>query len=141
VKLLRKCITQLQGKVEEFVRGGIQFEKDAAAQAESLKLAAESARRQLELEVSHVRRDAAQIAASHKAAAAAWQSDLDSQKAEVGSSGWEKPQGIAFAWTGTTHGVCWAIQVGRVKRELERIQVERDRAREDFKRFVCCRFQ
>jgi hypothetical protein len=54
-------------------------------QVEAIKLSNQSTTKQLEAELASAKRDAAQAAASHKAAAAAWHSDLDGVKAEVRS--------------------------------------------------------
>ena len=88
VKLLRRCLSQMNGKTQQFLNTSVKYEREALLQIESVKLAAESSTRQLEAELAHARRDAAQAAAAHKAAAASWQSELDYQKAEVGNGAW-----------------------------------------------------
>ena len=52
-------------------------------QIEAVKLATESATKQMEAELANCKRDAAQAAAAHKAAMASWHVELDLQKAEV----------------------------------------------------------
>jgi hypothetical protein len=51
---------------------------------EAIKLSNQSALKQLEADLASAKRDAVQATASHKAAAAAWVSDMDVLKAEVG---------------------------------------------------------
>ena len=54
-----------------------------ACQMEGVRLAAESSMRQLEAEVASLKRDAAQSAASRRAADASWQAQVHSHRTEV----------------------------------------------------------
>ncbi|KAL3132444.1 Nucleolar protein 58 [Trebouxia sp. C0010 RCD-2024] len=106
VKLLRRCVNQMTSKTRHYVDTSIKFEREASQQVESVQLSRESAHKQLELELANAKHNAAQAAAAHKSAAASWQGELDWQKSEV----------------------------SRLQRELERMEAERDRAREDARR-------
>ena len=121
-------------------------------QVESVQLASESAQKQLEAELAAAKRDAAQAAAAHKSTAASRQSELDWQKAEASrgvsaivaaaaAQACASYQGLCACCTriplggciwraGTNHESCQSMQVGRLRRELERMESERDRARE-----------
>ena len=57
------------------------------AQVESLVLARDSAEANHKRELAAAQRDAAQIEAQHKSAAASWHTDLDWHRSEVGSPG------------------------------------------------------
>lgn len=59
------------------------------AQVESLELARDSAAANHKRELAAAQRDAAQVAAQHKSAAASWHTDLDTYKSEVRSAGAE----------------------------------------------------
>lgn len=125
-----------------------------AAQVEAVKLAAESRTAAIEAELAHAKRDAAQASSALKSAAASWQSELDWQKAEVRTAAALRPPLAAPSPLShidlTTHrsdnaAVGGALglevtplsgmpQVSRMKRDLERVESERERAREDAKR-------
>lgn len=57
--------------------------KDKHLQVESLELARDSAAANHKRELAAAQRDAAQVAAQHKSAAASWHTDLDTYKSEV----------------------------------------------------------
>ncbi len=59
------------------------------AQVESLELARDSAAANHKRELAAAQRDAAQVAAQHKSAAASWHTDLDTYKSEVRTAGAE----------------------------------------------------
>eukprot|EP00884_Botryococcus_braunii_P021019 jgi/Botrbrau1/7600/Bobra.0159s0049.1 len=113
VKLLRRCLSQLNTRTRTFIDAASKFERDVLFQVEAIKLSNQSSLRQLEAELASAKRDAAQAAASHKAATAVWVSDMDVLKAEV----------------------------GHLKREIDRIEAERDRARGDLRRFEAAKVE
>ncbi|EIE25440.1 hypothetical protein COCSUDRAFT_61657 [Coccomyxa subellipsoidea C-169] len=111
VKLLRRCLTQMSTRTRSFIETCVKFEKEARQQVESLELARDSAAANHKRELAAAQRDAAQVAAQHKSAAASWHTDLDTYKSELSC----------------------------LKRELERMESERDRAREEARLAVASR--
>ncbi|CAL5219289.1 g1094 [Coccomyxa viridis] len=103
VKLLRRCLTQMSSRTRSFIETCVKFERGARQQVESLVLARDSAAANHKRELAAAQRDAAQVEAQHKSAAASWHTDLDWHRSELSA----------------------------LRRELERVQGERDRARED----------
>ncbi|KAK9909075.1 hypothetical protein WJX75_006832 [Coccomyxa subellipsoidea] len=113
VKLLRRCLTQMSTRTRSFIETCVKFEKEARQQVESLELARDSAAANHKRELAAAQRDAAQVAAQHKSAAASWHTDLDTYKSELSC----------------------------LKRELERMESERDRAREEARQAVASRVE
>lgn len=107
VKTLRRAMKELQQRTQLFIDQSVRFEKEASQQVESVKLASESAAMAAQAELANARREAASASANHKTALANWQGELDLHKAEAAS----------------------------LKREIERIEGERDRAREEARKF------
>jgi predicted nucleic acid-binding Zn-ribbon protein len=97
---------EIQQRTQMFIDQSVRYEKEAAQQVESVKLSSESASMAAQAELANARREAATAAANHKTALANWQGELDLHKAEAAT----------------------------LRREIERIENERDRAREDSRR-------
>lgn len=110
VKLLRRGMKELQQRTQAFVDSSVRFEREASQQVESVKLSSESNAMAMQAELANARREAATTAANHKTALATWQAELDMHKAEAAN----------------------------LKREMGRIEGERDKAREDARRYVGC---
>jgi biotin carboxyl carrier protein len=70
-------------RTRSYIETCVKFEKEARQQVESVELARDSAAANHRRELAAAQRDAAQVAAQHKSAAAAWHSDLDWHKSEV----------------------------------------------------------
>lgn len=87
---------------------GSRFWQHYDFQVEAIKLSSQSAIKQLEAEIASSKRDAAQAAATHKAAAAAWVSDTDGLKAEVRT-------------TPTTRTFLLSLHVGRKDKVLSAV--------------------
>lgn len=97
---------EIQQRTQMFIDQSVRFEKEAAQQVESVKLAGESASMAAQADLANARREAATASANYKTALANWQGELDLHKAEAAT----------------------------LRREMERIEGERDRAREEARR-------
>lgn len=111
VKLLRRAMKEIQQRTQMFLDQSVRFEREAAQQVESVKLAGESAAMAAQAELANVRREAASAAANHKSALATWQGEMDMHKAEIAT----------------------------LRREMERVEGERERAKEEARRVEAAR--
>ena len=112
VKLLRRGMKELQQRTQSFVDHSMRYEREAAQQVESVKLSSESGTMAQQAELANARREAATLAANHKTALATWQAELDMHRAEAAN----------------------------LRREMDRVEGERDKAREDARRSVVITF-
>ena len=97
---------EIQQRTQMFIDQSVRFEKEAAQQVESVKLAGESAAMAAQADLANARREAATASANYKTALANWQGELDLHKSEAAT----------------------------LRREMERVEGERDRAREETRR-------
>lgn len=100
-------------------------------QVESVKLSSESATRAMEAELANAWREAATVAASHKNDLASWQVRYWHRGQKVRSMvGAER-----FYEPGLQGQLDYnKAEVGRLRREFERVEGERDRSREEAKK-------
>eukprot|EP00775_Hariotina_reticulata_P012257 gene12257-12395_t len=113
VKVLRRCLRDMTSKSSNYVEQCVKAEKEMNQELEKARLDAETSLKRLEAEAALARAAAAQTEATYKAERAAWVTSLDAQKFEV----------------------------ARLQREVEGLEEQRTRAREDAKRSEAARQQ
>lgn len=103
VKVLRRCVRDMAGKSSSVVEMCVKAEKEMNQELEKVRLDSEAAQRRMEAEVAQARVAVAQAESMYKSERAQWVTSLDAQKFEV----------------------------ARLQREMEGLEEQRTRAREE----------